>query len=234
MDFKTKYVKGVCDCGNPFEGVVPDFANVTQCDSCVMAFQNKRDADRRSDNLRDAANYCGIPAKFREWDDQIAKEVGSQKLYEWLIVFGGNGKHSVWIGGTNGIGKTHTVHYRCYRMIEGERIYPYCVRSSSWLREVVTSRSKDKGDGDKMYHRAIECKLFVLDDFGKERLTEPRAELLYDIIDERDRRNSPIWITTNFSGQELIDRINSSGDHEYGYAILKRLQRMISKERIWK
>lgn len=237
MDFsinmKTKHVSGVCACGNTFDGVVPEFVEVTQCDDCILAFQEKRDKERRIAAIRDSAEHCGIPSKFRNWDHGVAKELGSDKLLDWMR---SHGTKSMWIGGTNGVGKTHTVLYRAYEVLVNDNIYSYCVRCSSWLRDTVTGRTNGKDNGDKNYRRAIRSKLLVLDDLGKERLTEPRAELLYDIIDDRDRLDLPIWITTNFGGQELLDRMNASGEgaHEYGFAIMKRLTRMITKERIWK
>ena len=206
---------------------------MVMCDPCAVIFQNKRDTDRRLGCLRDSAEACGIPHKYREWNEDKAKELGNDKLLTWLR---NHGTQSVWIGGTNGIGKTHTALYRAFELLQGSDVHPYCVRASAWLRSIVTGRTKDKSDCEKLYRRAISCKLLIMDDLGKERLTEPRAELLYDIIDERDRRDGSMWITTNFSGETLIERLNSSGEgsHEYGHAILKRLKRMITPERIWK
>jgi DNA replication protein DnaC len=233
MDFRMKQVNGTCKCGNNYSGTIPAFAEMTMCDTCALEFQRQKDIERFRSCLRESCDSCGIPKKYREWDADKAKAVGSDKLLDWLR---GHGTNSVWIGGTNGIGKTHTVLYRAFELLSNYNIHPYCVRASAWLRTVVTSRSKDKSDAEKQYKRAIECKLLVLDDFGKERLTEPRAEFLYDIIDERDRRDGSLWITTNFGGAELKDRLNCAGDggHEYGHAILKRLARMMTKERIWK
>jgi len=233
MDFKTKHVSGVCECGQKFSGVIPEFAKMIMCDPCALVFQKKRDLERMAGCLRESADSCGIPKKYRIWDEAKAKEVGSDKLLIWLR---SQEINSIWIGGTNGIGKTHTALYRAFELLHEENIHPYCVRSSAWLRNIVTGRTKDRSDTEKQYKRAIECKLLIMDDLGKERLTEPRAELLYDIIDERDRRDGSVWITSNFSGQSLAERLNSSGEgaHEYGHAIIKRLKRMITSERIWR
>lgn len=228
---RMKTVDFVCSCGEHVQGDYPEIAIVDRCDKCVYELQQKRSLERLQQNLRDSAEHCGIPAKFRDWSPIMANDIGSDKLLDWLRALGVS---SAWIGGTNGIGKTHTVLYRAYELLRDEAVYSYCVRASSWLRETVTARTKDNDNA--RYRRAVDTKLLILDDLGKERLTEPRGELLYDIIDERDRRDAPIWITTNFTGQDLMDRMNVAGEgsHEYGYAIMKRLKRMITVERIWK
>ena len=244
MDFSTnmrlKTINADCDvCGQPFTANVPDFVETTKCDPCILKHQQEQDKKRRLYAIRDSAEHCGIPAKYREWNDQTAQKLGNDKLLSWMQAK--EDTESIWIGGTNGIGKTHAVLFRAYQLLIENNIHSYCVRASSWLRRTVTDRTKDK-NGDKAYLRAISARLLVFDDMGKERLSEARGELLYDIIDERDRRDLPIWITTNFTGQALMERMNAaSGDesghesgHEYGYAIMKRLTRMIPKENIWK
>lgn len=227
---KIKQVDFICDCGTPVKGEYPEIAIVDRCDDCVIAFQGEKENLRIRQQIRESADFCGIPPKYREWSPTVAAETGSDKLLDWLREVGLN---SAWIGGTNGIGKTHATLYRAFELL-GDGVFSYCVRSSAWLRETVIERTRD-GDA-KNYKLATSKALLVLDDLGKERLTEPRGELLYDIIDERDRRGLPVWITTNFTGGGLMDRLNCAGDgaHEYGYAIMKRLKRMIPEKRIWK
>lgn len=227
---RTQEVDFVCKCGSEVKGEYPAIAKVTMCDDCALKFQQERDNELIQQRIRESADHCGIMPKYREWSSEVAAEIGNDKLIDWLRA---EQLTSAWIGGTNGIGKTHATMYRAFELLN-EGIYSYCVRASAWLRDTVIERTKD-GD-TKAYNRAMNVSLFVMDDLGKERLTEPRGELLYDIIDERDRRGLPIWITTNFTGTGLMERLNSAGagQHEYGYAIMKRLKRMIPEERIWK
>ena len=230
---KTKTVTGVCKCGNEFEYTLPaGVPDPVHCGPCVAEQQGRADAARLMTHIDDYANDCGVVRKYRYWDEDIAHQLGTTEMRAWLLAIGAE---SAWIGGTNGIGKTHTVAFCAYYMMQQSRIFPYLVRASSWLREVVSGRSSDRNQtGESQYRRAITTKLLILDDIGKENLTQARAELLYDIIDERDRRQLPVWITTNFSGDLLRERLNADGEHAYGDAILKRLKRMIPLENIWK
>lgn len=238
MKIPMKLLTGVCaDCAAPFSMEIP--ANITSqtlCGDCSIKFQQKRDQERRLEVLETLANDCGLQQKYWSWDESIAKQLGADKLLEWLRprCIG-----SLWVGGTNGIGKTHAVSYAAYRLLEKRGICSYAVRASTWLRQVMAMRmSKDPAQAEKIYARAVSCSILILDDLGKENLTEARAELLYDIVDERDRHQRHLWITTNFSGAELENRLNNSGDsehsHEYGYAIMKRLRRMIGESNQWR
>lgn len=191
-----------------------------RCDDCVKIAID-RDRNRELMNLHHKAiERSQIPVKYRTWDADKAKT-------DWMLMW--VEKHrgaSLWLGGTNDIGKTHTTHYVAYRNMIDHGVQVLACRCSSWLREVVTLRAgndEEKRVSREMLKFAQSVELLILDDLGKESLSDPRAELLLDLIDVRERDSLPVWITTNHGGRKLMNRL---GDN-YGPAIKARLERMI-------
>lgn len=54
------------------------------------------------------------------------------------------------------------------------------------------------------------CDLLILDDLGKEKQTEWTNQILYEVINSRYEHRKPIVVTTNYSAQELSNRIDSA------------------------
>jgi DNA replication protein DnaC len=69
----------------------------------------------------------------------------------------------------------------------------------------------------------IEVELLVLDDFGKERLTQRMASDLFSIIDERSTNRRATIISTNFNGTSLLERFDNR-DKETGVAMIRRFK----------
>lgn len=63
----------------------------------------------------------------------------------------------------------------------------------------------------------------VIDDFGKERLTEWSLPIVFAIINKRSMSGKPTIITTQYTGQQLIERMTVDGDSETARAIISRL-----------
>lgn len=63
----------------------------------------------------------------------------------------------------------------------------------------------------------------MLDDFGKENMTEWKLGVIYDIINARYENLMPILVTTNYSDEELISRMAVNGDRKTSEAIISRL-----------
>lgn len=202
------------------------------CDKCAL--QKAADIDRRRlfDAVPELIMLSGISKAYNFWNDDTAQDKGSDKLLEWLKE---RQEQSVWIGGTNGIGKTHAVMYMALSMIKYKAISVKAVRCSYWLRQQSTLRTgdwRDRAKADAEFKRAAQVQLLILDDIGKEKVTETKAELLYDLVDIRERDKLRIWVTTNQGGKLLRSRLNAGGAHDHGDAILSRLVRMIPAENI--
>ena len=85
----------------------------------------------------------------------------------------------------------------------------------------------EKGFEDRKHGSAIDylinCPLLILDDFGKERLTQRMASDLFAIVDERSTARRATIISTNFNGSTLLERFDNR-DKETGVARIRRLK----------
>ena len=98
-----------------------------------------------------------------------------------------------------------------------------CQKELSYLLSIRYGSTAERKEFNRRINQIKNIPRLILDDLGKEKKTAACSELLYEIIDHRARERKAIWITTNFSGDELIEH---HGDN-YGKAILRRLESMI-------
>ena len=96
--------------------------------------------------------------------------------------------------------------------------------------EVIRRLWVDEAKKDKqleytflMIDTLIECKILVIDDFGKERLTQRMASDLFSVIDERSVNKRCTIISTNFNGASLLERFDAR-DKETGVALIRRFK----------
>lgn len=128
--------------------------------------------------------------------------------------------------GTTGVGKTRGIWEVVRRMWE-----EHAKRDKQLNYTFLTMRKLEgiieAGFDTKTHNKAIDglisCGLLVLDDLGKERLTNRMASDLFAIIDERSTARNPTIISTNFNGSAFLDRFDGK-DKETGAAIIRRLR----------
>lgn len=228
-------VTRTCKCGVTFECGIPKMfqnSGPRYCDPCAIKKSAEIDEMRRFDAVPEMIINSGIPSAYQVWNDAKAKETGSDQLLPWIEA---RLEQNVWIGGTNGIGKTHTLMHAAFRMIKNHALPCRAIRCSSWFRNQSTLRAGDwkaRAEATTEFNKAAKTRLLILDDLGKEKMTEVKAELLYDLIDIRERDGLKLWITSNKGGKQLRRRLNGNGDHDHGDAVLARLIRMIPKANI--
>jgi DNA replication protein DnaC len=64
--------------------------------------------------------------------------------------------------------------------------------------------------------------LLIIDDFGKEQVTEWSVPVLYSILNERYEALLPTIITTNYNTTALAEKLSAKGDAETATAIISR------------
>lgn len=67
------------------------------------------------------------------------------------------------------------------------------------------------------------CDLLVLDDLGKERMTDFAMEALFGIVDARYQSMRPTVVTTQFQAARLVSRLARGGDSDAAEAVVSRL-----------
>lgn len=226
--FDTEFTDTECrKCGTVFQVQrLAEYPNLGPqfCEPCVIAMRKKEERERQREWMASRLASCNIAERYRTWDKKKAAEIGSNKILDFIRA---RREKSVWLAGGNGIGKTHAIMYAAFRTITKTPLRCEVWHCHAVLRQIMTYRSSDdKQAAASLISRLCECDILVLDDLGKEKLSESKAEALYEIVDTRDREERRIWITTNHTPKQLHDRL---GDN-YGSAILKRLERMIPLE----
>ena len=89
-----------------------------------------------------------------------------------------------------------------------------------------------KKEQGELLSRACNISLLILDDVGKERLTEWSQPILFQIINNRSNDLLPTIITTNYSGKELVRKfVVDENDSVTAKAIISRMSEY-SKVRI--
>jgi hypothetical protein len=83
----------------------------------------------------------------------------------------------------------------------------------------------EKGFEDRKHGNVLDilisCPILVLDDLGKERLTQRMESDLFAVIDERTSNLKTTIITTNYTGDKLLERFQNK---ETGVALVRRLR----------
>lgn len=128
--------------------------------------------------------------------------------------------------GTTGVGKTRgiwkIVNNMWVESAKKDRQLNYMFLTMRKLEGLI-EKSFDDRQHSKMIDGLIETELLVLDDFGKERLTQRMASDLFSIIDERSTGRRATMISTNFNGSSLLERFDNR-DKETGVAMIRRFK----------
>jgi len=128
--------------------------------------------------------------------------------------------------GTTGVGKTRGIWEIIKRLwveeAKKDRQLQFEFLTMRKLESVIEKGFEDRKHGSAIDY-LISCPLLILDDFGKERLTQRMASDLFAIIDERSTNRRATIISTNFNGSTLLERFDNR-DKETGVAIIRRLK----------
>ena len=65
--------------------------------------------------------------------------------------------------------------------------------------------------------------MLCIDDMGKERVTEWSIPIIFAIIDKRYANMKPTIVTTQYRGEQLLQRLTVDGDSETARVIISRL-----------
>lgn len=204
------------DCQSHFSASVPiNFPALCQkrCDKCQADYIEERNEKRDREALNARMLASGIDQSYREYD----REKDPKNLNDWLIA---RASKSACIRGKYQIGKTHMAAHVGLKLVAlGKKVI--MIRCGDWCRQVAAMMGRDMDEAEAMIARAKRADLLILDDLGKERLTDRGGEVLFSVIDHREVARKATWITTNLNGDELAKKL---GD-DRGPAIIARIRR---------
>lgn len=172
--------------------------------------------------LTDSVTPPSMPEIFRD-TDVTRLHPNIQKALDWKPQGDVSG---LLLHGTTGIGKTRGIWAILCRLWAEEALKDkqlnFQFLTMRKLETTIESGFKDQKHGTAL-DQLINLPLLILDDFGKERLTQRMASDLFAIIDERSTARRATIISTNFNGSTLLERFDPR-DKETGVALIRRLK----------
>jgi hypothetical protein len=118
--------------------------------------------------------------------------------------------------GDSGSGKT-TSEWALAKALEREGCKPVLLSSVELARALSTSAHELRRNS-----WLTGCRVLIVDDLGKEKLTESVASLLWELIDVRLSHRRPLIVSTRYHGEAFVARFGDKGGL-LGHDIRRRL-----------
>ncbi|WAH39199.1 ATP-binding protein [Alicyclobacillus dauci] len=128
--------------------------------------------------------------------------------------------HGLILSGRVGRGKTHLCAAIAMELLSREHSVIFGT-VTNLLAQIRNTYSDDKETELKVFQRLTRCRLLVIDELGKEKVTEWVEQTVYEIINTRYEHNKPILVTTNMDVFKLPQKYPNNGE-----AILSRILEM--------
>jgi DNA replication protein DnaC len=157
-----------------------------------------------------------MPALFNDTDPERIGAPLSQYALGWTP----SGK-GLLIHGSTRKGKTRTAWYIANRLWNSNNFKNKYLFLTMFELEARIASSWGNSSWDKTMFQMTNVPLLFLDDLGKEKMTDRMASCLFALIDQRTMHQRPTIITTNLTGDTLLERFH---DKETGTAFVARLK----------
>jgi len=199
--------------GNSFTFRAPEICSSEPC--LIKGEQDALESERR-DYISKNPPEIPMPTLFEDTQpDRLAPELRDMCL-NWVP----KGK-GLLVHGTTRKGKTRTAWYIADRLFKANPKANRFLFLTMFELEARLVASWGTSTWDKTMNHMVNMPLLFLDDLGKERMTERMASCLFALIDQRTMHKRATIITTNLTGDTLLDRFH---DKETGAAFVARLK----------
>jgi len=225
IDIEPEFTESACaECGKTFCRPIfrfdgKEYLRISRCSRCTERHAEEiRCAEEEERRARRVLQWNeAIPPLYRENDpnrlNPRAREVAERFDYQQ--------DKGIFLHGDFRKGKT-----RCAFLIlrkahdQGRSIM--MMRSIDFAKHCATQFADNKDiqrDSQRLLDRCKSVGVLLLDDLGKEKITERVETTLFDVIDDRISRAKPMLITSNFDLNSLAKRMSS----DQGPAIIGRI-----------
>lgn len=157
-----------------------------------------------------------VPELFKDTDLSRLPQELAKVASEWRP----NGK-GLLIHGTTRKGKTRTAWHIVQSFWAANPYQNKYLFLTMFELEARLVASWGKDAWDRTMLRLVNVPLLAMDDLGKEKMTDRMASCLFALIDQRAQHKKSTLITTNLTGDTLLDRFH---DKELGAAFVARLK----------
>lgn len=226
------------DCGQAFHSAIcrspfdPQRIIVRQrrCEPCIVAFEVRIATEEQKRKEEAFALECEAiweavcPKNYRlESENGMTNLEMLQKEVKELpqILAHPYGHRGLILRGGTGTGKTRSM-YRLLRSYHVRKPRPRIIALSSGEFDRQARDAQGTFKLTEWFQNIAEADILYIDDIGKGKWTASTASQFWEIVDDRTRNCRPIFITTNCSGDTLVQSIGLSKD--IGEPLLRRLR----------
>lgn len=199
------------------------------CSPCKAREREEADRAKTVSESHSKARDAAI-AKTRDAFPEVIQETDPAKLDDRLraVVEGYDpmARESWLLFGATRVGKTRTAYCLAIAYAKA-RMRPATFLTMRRFESIVERSFRDKRHSEVL-DELIEAPFLVLDDFGKEKLTERLAVDLFAIVDERTGNRRPTVITTNLTGDALEAKL-AAIEPNLASALVARLREFFRK-----
>ena len=190
----------------------------------------QRDGEKRRhlDTVERLRRKSGIRPKywgkgFDNFEVTPDNKSAVQMVRAYVKKFGQLEGKGLFISGTCGLGKTHLATAASLELIGQERSV-ICMTGVELLARIKQSYDDRYNLSEyEILREFLAAELLVIDDLGKENVTEWSLSMLYSMINMRMGELKPMIVTTNYTDEMLITRLSRAGDAMTALSIVSRL-----------
>lgn len=153
-----------------------------------------------------------IPAGYREFG------ITDERIAAWVS----NPGYGIIIRGAQGRMKTGNACAALCELAKGMTIL--FATLDDLKNDVKATFSSDETESSVISrYSSVGC--LCLDDLGRSQMTDWTLPILFEVVKRRDERRKPTIVTTNYSGNALLDWMTIDGDDTTARTIASRLAR---------
>jgi DNA replication protein DnaC len=178
------------------------------CWDCTEA--KEAEQKTRWERMAEWTKQCPKAYRESDWKQLPCRHlINEVQAWEWQ-------KRGVVFAGSPGVGKTRLAYIMLKRLhAEGKRVR--AMTATDFALGVQEQGGKHKLP--EWLKDLCGVSVLLLDDLGKEKLSESVVAQLFHVLDKRMAEELPVLITTNYKGQHFIERFG-----EYGEPLYRRLK----------
>lgn len=180
----------------------------------------------REDKLN-SLEYSNIPNKFRDmaFSDLVVNEYNQQMIEQCSHYVKNYSQYHKGMGliGDMGVGKTTLMAIMGQQMIKNNGLSVYFATEEAILDEVRRSYDDDSLDNPEDIIRRIgKYEVIMIDELGQT-TTDWGIATLKRIIDTAINNNSRLFVTTNYTSVQLLERWNESSNNKTPNQVIDRM-----------
>ena len=180
---------------------------VNACKICEEKEKSNQEHEKLQAEINNLTKRSGLIGLLQDmsFDTHKGQSNAFSISKEYAESFDLNSKQGLYFYGRAGSGKTHLACAIIKHIIQTKLLPVIFVQSIDLLLQL---REFDKNKTElEMIERFTKITLLIIDDFGTEKLTDWAQQVFYKIINDRLLTQKPIIFTTNYSLQELENRL---------------------------